>query len=237
MFDWIATTSGWAALVTLTAMEIVLGIDNVVFISVLISGLPEKQAKFVRTIGLVLAFGFRVALLFTLTWLMRLTAPVITVADIALSWRDLILLAGGLFLIWKATHELHRTIEGGDEAAVSHVGAGVAVAVAQVAVIDLVFSIDSIVTAIGMAQDLSIMILAVVVAMIVMYAASGGVSRFIRDHPTTKVLALAFLILIGLSLAAEGWHFNIPRGYIYSAMAFAALVEGLNIWAQRTKTP
>jgi predicted tellurium resistance membrane protein TerC len=234
MFDWIFTASGWAALITLTCMEVVLGIDNVVFISVLISKLPERDAKPVRAIGLVLAFGFRVVLLFTLTTLMKMTLPVVTVLDKGLSWRDLILLSGGIFLVWKATHELHHLVEGSrDGTDQRHVPKAIIVAVVQVAVIDLVFSIDSIVTAIGMAQDLSIMILAVILSMSVMYLASGGVAKFIRAHPTTKVLALAFLILIGVSLAAEGWHFAIPRGYIYSAMAFAAIVEALNVRAQR----
>jgi len=236
MFDWIATASGWAALVTLTAMEIVLGIDNVVFISVLVAQLPEREARPVRAVGLVLAFGFRVALLFTLTSLMRMTVPVLTLFDTNLSSRDLILLVGGLFLIWKATRELHHAIEGprGRSAAVR--APALTAAIAQVAFIDLVFSIDSIVTAIGMAQELSIMIIAVLISMGIMYAASGQVARFIRAHPTTKILALAFLILIGVSLAAEGWHFAIPRGYIYSAMAFAALVEMLNVWASRGQT-
>jgi predicted tellurium resistance membrane protein TerC len=237
MFDWIWSTSGWAALVTLTVMEVVLGIDNVVFISVLISRLPEREAKPARAVGLALAFGFRVVFLFTLTWLMRMTVPVVTVYDMGLSWRDLILLAGGVFLIWKATKELHHAIEQPSEADAVRAAAPMALtaAIAQVALIDLVFSVDSIVTAIGMAKELSIMVLAVVISMSIMYAASGQVARFIRVHPTTKILALAFLILIGVSLAAEGWHFDIPRGYIYSAMGFAALVEAMNVWAQRRR--
>jgi predicted tellurium resistance membrane protein TerC len=237
-FDWIFTASGWAALVTLTCMEVVLGIDNVVFISVLIAQLPERDAKPVRAIGLILAFGLRVVLLFTLTTLMKMTVPIVTLWEMGLSWRDLILLAGGIFLVWKATYELHHLIEGPREGSQTKpVPRAMLVAVVQVALIDLVFSIDSIVTAIGMAQDLSIMILAVILSMGLMYLASGGVARFIRAHPTTKVLALAFLILIGVSLAAEGWHFSIPRGYIYSAMAFAALVEVLNVRAQRRGQP
>lgn len=236
MFEWVANPAGWAALVTLSAMEIVLGIDNVVFISVLVSKLPSDQAERARRIGLLLALVFRVALLFALTAIMRMTEPVFTILGNGFSWRDIILIAGGIFLIGKATHEIHGEMEGPDESELRGAAPGAfTAAVAQITVIDLVFSVDSIVTAIGMAQDVSIMIIAVIIAMAVMYAASGPVSRFISHHPTTKMLALSFLILIGVSLVAEGGDIHIPRGYIYSAMAFAAAVEAINVVAGRRR--
>ncbi|APF38988.1 hypothetical protein BOQ54_08945 [Chelatococcus daeguensis] len=236
MFEWVANPAGWAALVTLSAMEIVLGIDNVVFISVLVSKLPRDQAERARRIGLLLALVFRVLLLFALTAIMRLTEPVFTIFGNGFSWRDIILIVGGAFLIAKATHEIHAEMEGPGESERRGAAPGAfTAAVAQITVIDLVFSVDSIVTAIGMAQDVSIMIIAVVIAMAVMYAASGPVSRFIAHHPTTKMLALAFLILIGVSLVAEGGEIHIPRGYIYSAMAFAAAVEAINVMAGRKR--
>ncbi|MBL8587474.1 MAG: TerC family protein [Methylobacteriaceae bacterium] len=226
---WTADPNAWAALVTLTAMEIVLGIDNVVFISVLVARLPAEQARLARITGLTLAFVFRIALLFMLSWIIGLKEPVITLLGKAFSWRDIILMVGGLFLLYKATVELHHEAEHDDEGPTAKVINGLGVAIAQIAVIDLVFSIDSIITAIGMAQQIEIMVLAVILSMLVMFAASGGVSEFIARHPTTKVLALSFLVLIGTSLFAEGWGFHLPRGYIYSAMAFSALVEMLNI--------
>ncbi|MBS7695659.1 MULTISPECIES: TerC family protein [unclassified Chelatococcus] len=235
MFAWMADPSGWAALVTLSAMEIVLGIDNVVFISVLVSRLPAAQAERARRIGLLLALVFRVLLLFTLTLILTLTQPVFTVLGHGVSWRDIILLAGGLFLIAKATHEIHAEIEGDENDHDAAVPGGMGLAILQIAVIDLVFSVDSIVTAIGMAQDISIMVTAVVIAMAVMYVAAGAVSGFISRHPTTKMLALSFLMLIGVSLVADGGGLHVPRGYIYSAMAFAAAVEAINIWAGRNR--
>jgi predicted tellurium resistance membrane protein TerC len=236
MFAWIFEPTGWAALVTLAAMEIVLGIDNVVFISVLVSRLPRSQAEQARRIGLALALVFRVLLLLTLTFILTLTEPVFTVFGHGVSWRDIVLLLGGVFLIAKATHEIHAEIESdedeGDEASAPN---ALLVAVLQIAAIDLVFSIDSIVTAIGMAQDVSIMITAVVIAMAVMYFAAGIVGTFISRHPTTKMLALSFLILIGMALVADGSGLHVPRGYIYSAMAFAAAVEFINVWAGRNR--
>lgn len=237
VFEWLASPEGWAALLTLSAMEIVLGIDNVVFISVLVAKLPAEQAERARRLGLAMALVFRVGLLFTLTAIMKLTYPVLTVLGEELSWRDLILIGGGLFLLYKATHEIHGEVSGDahDEAR-AHAPHLFMAAVAQIAVIDLVFSIDSIVTAIGMADNLMIMIIAVLIAVAVMYLASGVVARFIADNPTTKVLALAFLMLIGVSLVAEGGGFHLPRGYIYSAMAFAAVVETINVWARRNRS-
>lgn len=232
MVELLTDPQAWAALVTLTAMEIILGIDNVVFISVLVSRLPREEARRARSVGLLLALVFRIMLLFALTWLIGLTMPVLTVFGKGLSWRDIILIAGGLFLLYKATHELHAEFEE-DESAQAQVASGAFTSVIlQVALIDIVFSVDSIITAIGMAQHLPIMIAAVVLAMIVMFVSSGPVSGFIQRHPTTKVLALAFLILIGMSLVAEGAGVHIPRGYIYFAMAFAAAVEAVNVMSK-----
>jgi predicted tellurium resistance membrane protein TerC len=233
----LADPNAWAALLTLSALEIVLGIDNVIFISVLVSRLPEEKATRARQIGLMLALLFRVILLFTLTWLMGLTQPVVTVFGMGISWRDVILIGGGLFLIAKATHEIHAEVEAQDEddgAAASPRSAFLWV-VAQLTLIDLVFSLDSIITAIGMAQDIEIMVAAIIIAIAVMYAASGPLARFVADYPTTKMLALAFLVLIGVALVADGFEFHIPRGYIYFAMAFAAGVEFVNVLAGRNR--
>jgi predicted tellurium resistance membrane protein TerC len=236
MLELLTDPNAWAALVTLTALEIVLGIDNIVFISVLVSRCSPRDAKRARQIGLSLALVFRVILLAGLTWLMRLTYPVISVVGQNFSWRDLILIAGGLFLIAKATHEIHAEVEADDhDDAGAPVSAAFSMVVMQIVVVDLVFSIDSIVTAIGMAQDIEIMIAAVVIAMIVMYVSSGPVAHFIAMHPTTKMLALAFLVMIGLALVADGLAFHIPRGYIYSSMAFAGVVEVFNVLARRNR--
>lgn len=235
-YDLIFQASAWASLLTLCAMEIVLGIDNVVFISVLVSRLPAETAKRARQIGLALALVFRIALLMVLSWLIGLTDPVVTVFGQGFSWRDLILLAGGLFLIYKSTHEIHQGVEGGEEGGAKPIVASFAAVIAQIIVIDMVFSIDSIVTAIGMAEHIEIMVLAVVVAMGVMYIASGAIASFIDRHPTTKMLALAFLLMIGIALVADGVGFHIPRGYIYTAMAFSAFVELLNVASKRKRS-
>jgi predicted tellurium resistance membrane protein TerC len=228
--------NAWAALLTLTALEIVLGIDNLVFISVLTSRLDKHKARRARQIGLSLAFVFRVIMLFALTWLMGLTAPLFTVLRMGISWRDIILIGGGLFLIAKATHEIHAEVEGRDgEPAVSSTARAFGWIVAQLVAVDLVFSLDSIITAIGMVEDLEVMIAAVVIAMVVMYAAAAPVGAFIAEHPTTKMLALAFLVLIGVALMADGFEFHIPRGYIYFAMAFAGAVEAFNVMARRNR--
>ncbi len=235
MLEWMSDPAGWVALITLTAMEIVLGIDNIVFISVLVARLPKEQADKARVIGLGMALVFRVMLLFALTWIIGLTAPVISGFGLSLSWRDIILLVGGGFLIAKATHEIHAGMEGDPDENERPAPSAFLAAVAQIAVIDMVFSIDSIITAIGMVDDVSIMIAAVVVSMGVMFVASGPVSDFVSRHPTTKMLALSFLILIGASLVAESTGFHLPRGYIYSAMAFAAVVEVINVIAARNR--
>ncbi|MFG0242519.1 MAG: TerC family protein [Phycisphaerales bacterium JB054] len=231
MMELLGDPAVWVSLFTLTVMEIVLGIDNIIFISVIVSRLEEKTAKRARQIGLALALIFRIALLSILTVLIGLTAPVFSLFGEAFSWRDLILLAGGLFLIVKGTHEIHQGIEGGHTAQSGAAAVGFGAVIAQIIVIDMVFSVDSIVTAIGMAQHVEVMVAAVVIAMIAMYIASGPISAFVQRHPTTKMLALAFLLLIGVALVADGLGFHIPRGYIYFAMAFSAGVELINILA------
>ncbi len=236
MLDLLTDVNAWAALLTLSALEIVLGIDNLVFIAVLTSPLERRRARQARAVGLTLAFVFRVLLLASLSFIMGLTRPVVTLYDLTFSWRDVILIAGGLFLIAKGTHEIHSEVEPGEEEASGHARRRALWAViTQLAVIDLVFSIDSIVTAVGLADQLEVMVAAVVIAMIVMFVAAGPVGAFIEEHPTTKMLALAFLLMIGAALLADGFHFHIPRGYIYSAMAFAALVEFLNVLARRAR--
>jgi predicted tellurium resistance membrane protein TerC len=218
-------------------MEIVLGIDNIVFISVIVGKLPPEQAKRARQIGLAMALGFRIVLLLTLFWLIGLTTPVFTLFGEDFSWRDLVLLGGGLFLLVKATREIHADVEGGGHGSSDgeKIYASFGMIVTQIAIIDLVFSIDSIVTAIGMAEHVGVMIAAVIIAVAVMYVASGPVSGFIDRHPTTRMLALSFLLMIGIALIADGLGFHIPRGYLYAAMAFSALVEILNVVAQRNR--
>jgi predicted tellurium resistance membrane protein TerC len=234
--DLLTDPNVWASFLALSAMEIVLGIDNVVFISLLVSRLPPEKRQRARQIGLLLALVFRVIMLAGIAWVIHLTTPIFTVAGFAFSWRDLILIAGGLFLIVKGTREMHQDIEGEDEEeGSSPVADTMTSAILQIAIIDLVFSVDSIITAVGMADHIEVMIAAVLVAIAVMYFASGPVADFIERHPTTKMLALAFLLLIGAALIADGMHFHIPRGYIYFAMAFAAAVEVVNVLALRKR--
>jgi predicted tellurium resistance membrane protein TerC len=236
MIKLLTSPEAWAALLTLTALEIVLGIDNVIFLSVIVSRIPQQQAKRARQIGLALALVFRILLLSLLVWLIGMTQALLTVKGMAFSWRDIILIGGGLFLIGKATHEIHAEVEARDEenddapkpSAFFWV-------IVQIIVIDMIFSLDSIITAIGMAQDLEIMIAAVVIACLIMYLSSGPVARFVAEHPTTKMLALAFLVLIGVALVADGFQFHIPRGYIYFAIVFSAAVEFFNVLAKRNR--
>ena len=236
MIDLLTDPQAWAALITLTVLEIVLGIDNVIFISILVSRLPKEKAKRARQIGLSLALVFRLILLGTLTWLMGLTEPVLTIWGLSLSWRDIILIGGGVFLIAKATHELHAEVEAADtDSGAAEASDAFFWIVLQLIAIDLVFSLDSIITAIGMARDIEVMAAAVIIAVAVMYFASGPLSAFIAQYPTIKMLALAFLVLIGVALVADGFEFHIPRGYIYSAMAFAAMVEMFNVLARRNR--
>jgi predicted tellurium resistance membrane protein TerC len=236
MIELLTSPEAWAALLTLTALEIVLGIDNIIFLSVIVSRIPQRQATQARQIGLALALVFRILLLSLLVWLIGLTEAIFTVKGMAFSWRDFILIGGGLFLIAKATHEIHTEVEARDE---DNGEASVASAffwvIIQIIVIDMVFSLDSIITAIGMAQDLEIMIAAVIIACVIMYVSSGPVARFVAEHPTTKMLALAFLVLIGVALVADGFKFHIPRGYIYFAIAFSAAVEAFNMLARRNR--
>jgi predicted tellurium resistance membrane protein TerC len=236
MIELWTSPEAWAALLTLTALEIVLGIDNVIFWSVMVSRIPPRQAKRARQIGLALALVFRILLLSLLVWLIGLTQAVLTVKGIAFSWRDIILIGGGLFLIAKATHEIHAEVEARDDdnESASKPGAFFWVII-QIIIVDMVFSLDSIITAIGMAQDLEIMIAAVVIACLIMYISSGQVAAFVAEHPTTKMLALAFLVLIGVALVADGFSFHIPRGYIYFAIAFSAAVELFNVMAKRNR--
>ena len=236
MIDLLFSPVAWAALMTLTALEIVLGIDNVVFISVVISKIPEPQATRARQIGLALALVFRILLLTILVWLIGLNHPVLTVAGFAFSWRDIVLIGGGLFLIAKATREIHGEVEGPEEAeGEAQERRSFLWVIAEIAVIDVVFSFDSIITAIGLAQELAIMIAAVVIACLVMYASAGPIARFITAHPTTKMLALAFLVMIGVTLVADGFQFHIPRGYLYFAIAFSVAVEFFNLLARRNR--
>lgn len=227
----------WASLVTLTIMEIVLGIDNIVFISVIIGKLPAEQAEKARKIGLALALVFRIILLMFLTWIISLKADIITVFGQGLSWRDIILISGGVFLVYKGTAEIHEEFEGEteEEEANRLSVSNFASIIMQIIIIDLVFSVDSIVTAIGMAEHVEVMIAAVIISIAIMYVASGFIADFIKRHPTTKMLALSFLLLIGVSLVADGMGFHIPRGYIYAAMGFSVLVEMINIVSGRKK--
>lgn len=234
MIELLSSPTAWASLATLTLLEIVLGIDNIVFISVLVSRLPAAAARRARQIGLSLALIFRVLLLLVISWIIGLTAPIATIFEHDISWRDLILIAGGAFLVYKATAEIHHAIEEptDEEKARKNAPAVFSSVIVQIVLLDMVFSVDSIITAIGMAQHLEIMIAAVVIAMGVMYFASSTISGFIARHPTTKMLALAFLLMIGVTLVADGLGVHVPKGYIYSAMAFSVLVESFNIYAQ-----
>jgi predicted tellurium resistance membrane protein TerC len=228
------TADGLLALVTLSAMEIVLGIDNVVFIAILVGRLPEAQRERARRLGLILALGIRVGLLFAISWLMGLTAPLVSVLGHGVSGRDLILLGGGLFLIFKATWEIYDKVEASHhERTAAAARAAFALVIFQILLLDIVFSLDSVITAVGMANDLSIMVSAMVIAMLVMLVSAGTVSRFIDSHPSLKILALAFLLLIGVMLVAEGMGTHIEKGYIYFAMAFSLLVELVNMRYRR----
>jgi predicted tellurium resistance membrane protein TerC len=217
------------ALATLTALEIVLGVDNVIFISILAGKLPPAQQDRARYVGLMAAMGMRILLLFSLAWIARLTNPLLTVGGFAVSGRDLILIGGGLFLLAKATIEIHDKLEGEEGHSSKKVAATFTAVIVQIMLLDIVFSLDSVITAIGMADDLWVMVTAVIAAVLVMLFASGAISRFVNRHPTVKVLALSFLLLIGVSLIAEGFHQHIPKGYIYFAMAFSVFVEVINL--------
>jgi predicted tellurium resistance membrane protein TerC len=235
MMGLLTSPEAWAALLTLTALEIVLGIDNVIFLSVIVARIPQAQAKRARQIGLALALAFRILLLSLLVWLIGLTDVLFTLRGVPFSWRDLILIGGGLFLIAKATREIHTEVEAREGANDAPRASAFLWVIVQIIVIDIIFSFDSIITAIGMAQDLEIMIAAVIIACVIMYVSSGPVARFVAEHPTTKMLALAFLVLIGVALVADGFQFHIPRGYIYFAIVFSAAVEFFNVLAKRNR--
>jgi predicted tellurium resistance membrane protein TerC len=234
-----ADPAAWAALVTLIAMEVVLGIDNLIFIAILTNKLPEQYRDKARKIGISLALIMRLLLLSTIAWMTQLTEPVITILGHAFSWRDLILLAGGLFLVWKATKEIHHKVDPKagpdifDNKQVLHIG--FAAALWQIVLLDIVFSVDSIITAVGMTEHIEIMVIAVVVAVLTMLFAAGPLANFINANPTIVMLALGFLLMIGTALIAEGFGAKVPKGYIYAAMAFSALVEGLNMLDRRAQ--
>jgi predicted tellurium resistance membrane protein TerC len=227
--EWMTTAEGWIALLTLTALEIVLGIDNIVFISILAGKLPPAQRERARKIGLSLAMLMRVGLLLSITWVMQLTTPILTVMGQEISGRDLILIIGGLFLIAKSTHEIHGNLEGAVGEGGARVAASFGAVIVQILLLDIVFSLDSVITAVGMAEDVAVMVLAVIIAVGVMLISSGTIGEFVERHPTVKMLALSFLLLIGMSLLAEGFDQHIPKGYIYFAMGFSVFVEMINL--------
>lgn len=236
-FSWLGSPEAWISLLTLAALEIVLGIDNIVFISILVDKLPEEQRARGRVIGLALAMVTRILLLLSITWVMRLNTPLMTVFEIEITGKDLILIAGGLFLLAKSTREIHHKIEGDVEGELKQKAAGASFAaiMVQVALLDIVFSLDSVITAVGMAQYIMVMVIAVMVAVGFMMVFAGTVNAFISRHPTVKMLALSFLLLIGTTLVAEGLHFHFPKGYVYFAMAFSVMVEMLNLKAGKKK--
>jgi predicted tellurium resistance membrane protein TerC len=235
--EWLTSPEAWIALTTLTLLEIVLGVDNIIFISILVGRLPEAQRQRARLLGLGFAMGTRILLLLLITWIMRLQATLFTVLNAEVSGRDLILIGGGLFLLAKATLEIHESLEGAEEEghAVKH--AGFTSVIIQIGLIDIVFSLDSVITAVGLADHVGVMIVAIVIAVGVMMFAAGAIGRFVDDHPTVKMLALSFLVLIGVALIAEGIDVHIPKGYIYFAMAFSVVVEMLNIRIRRGRKP
>jgi predicted tellurium resistance membrane protein TerC len=235
-FAWINDPSVWLSLTTLALLEIVLGIDNLVFIAILTNRLPEPRRPLARKVGLAMALVTRLMLLAALAWIVTLTRPVFTVAGLELSWRDLILIGGGLFLLVKATHEVHNEVEGeAGEKAPRQRGATFGMIVTQIAVIDIIFSLDSVITAVGMADELWVMVAAVMIAMAIMLVASTPLANFVSNHPTVKMLALSFLFMIGVFLIADGLHFHIPKGYLYFSLAFSILVEALNYWVRRRR--
>jgi predicted tellurium resistance membrane protein TerC len=235
--DWLGDPQGWIAFLTLLGLEVVLGIDNVIFISILAGKLQRGQQQKARLLGLGLAMFLRIALLFSLSWVIRLTTPLFAVLEHSVSGRDLILLGGGLFLLAKSTYEIHQKLEGEEGHTSGEVKTSFVSVIVQILLLDIVFSLDSVITAVGMVEDLSIMISAVVVAVLIMMLFAKSVSRFVDRHPTFKLLALSFLLLIGVTLIAEGWHLHIPKGYVYFAMAFSFFVEILNIRIRKPKSP
>jgi predicted tellurium resistance membrane protein TerC len=235
--DWLTSPEAWVALATLTVLEVVLGVDNVIFISILAGKLPEDRQQSARRIGLIAAMLMRIALLASIAWIVKLTAPLFSVLGHDFSGRDLILLLGGLFLLGKATYEIHDKLEGEEGHASAKVAASFTGVIVQIMLLDIVFSLDSVITAVGMADDLGVMITAVVIAVGVMMLAAEAISAFVEKHPTVKMLALSFLLLIGVSLVADGFHQHIPKGYIYFAMGFSVFVEMINLRVRAAKAP
>ncbi|NTW59912.1 MAG: TerC family protein [Nitrospirae bacterium] len=235
--DWLTSPEAWIALLTLTALEIVLGIDNIIFISILVGRLQEHQRNKGRVLGLGFAMVTRILLLLSITWVMRLTEPLFFVRGTDISGRDIILIGGGLFLLWKSTMEIHESLEGAGEERTTAAVAGFAATIFQIALIDIIFSLDSVITAVGLAQDVAVMIIAIVAAVGVMMFASKAIGEFVDRHPTIKVLALSFLVVVGVALIAEGFDWHVPRGYIYFAMAFSTVVEMLNIRMRKKAKP
>ena len=237
VFDWLASPEAWIALATLTALEIVLGIDNIIFISILVGRLPERQRAFARRVGLSLAMLTRLALLFSLAWVMGLTTTWFTVLGEEISGRDVILIAGGLFLLAKATHEIHNSLEGHEDSAAAVVAANLTMVLIQIAILDIVFSLDSVITAVGLADHVSIMAIAIIIAVGVMLFAAKAIGDFVDAHPSIKILALLFLVVVGLTLMIEGFDVHVPKGYIYFAMAFSLGVEMINIRMRKKRDP
>ena len=236
-FGWTSSAEGWIALATLTILEIVLGIDNIVFISILSGKLREAERPRARKIGLFLAMFIRIGLLWSITWVIRLTAPLFTVWGNEISGRDLIMLVGGLFLIAKSTHEIHDKLEGEEGERSTRVAASFAGVIVQILLLDIIFSLDSVITAVGMAEHLAVMVIAVILAVGVMMLSATAISEFVERHPTVKMLALSFLLLIGVSLIAEGFEQHIPKGYIYFAMGFSIFVEMINLRVRAKARP
>jgi predicted tellurium resistance membrane protein TerC len=237
-FEWVSDPTAWVALVTLIALEVVLGIDNLIFISILTNKLPEHQRARARRLGIAAALIMRLVLLATISFIVQLTAPVFTVFGHGFSWRDIILIAGGLFLVWKATKEIHHTVDPTDhkdEMMGKAIEVSLTGAIIQILLLDLVFSVDSIITAVGMVDEIAIMYIAVIFAVTVMLLAAGPLATFIAKNPTIVMLALGFLLMIGMTLIADGMGYHVPKGYIYAAMGFSALVEGLNMLARRRR--
>ena len=229
MFEWLASPEAWIALGTLTALEIVLGIDNIIFISIMVGRLPQNQRAYARRMGLGLAMIARLGLLFSISWVMGLTEPWLTVFNQGISGRDLVLIGGGLFLLAKATHEIHNSLEGIEEQGKVMVAASLGMVLTQIAILDIVFSLDSVITAVGLVEHVSIMAIAIILAVVVMLMAAKSIGDFVDAHPTIKILALSFLLLVGVTLMVEGFEVHVPKGYIYFAMAFSVAVEMLNI--------
>lgn len=233
--DWLTNPEAWIALLTLTALEIVLGVDNIIFISILVGRLPAEKRNTARVLGLGLAMATRILLLLSITWVMKLTEPLFEFRDRAFSGRDLILITGGLFLLWKSTFEIHQNLEGEEETRSAGKGRGFAGVLAQIAVLDIIFSLDSVITAVGLANDVAVMIIAIMIAVLVMMLSSRGIGEFVDRHPTIKILALSFLVMIGVTLLVEGFGIHIPKGYVYFAMAFSFGVEMLNLRMRKKK--